>query len=127
MQSAYQTIYLAVYRWNKQNFGQGSLPKVKSLFNVNFLLVIVLTDLLVFTELIIKKQPLNFDMVSGMLILAGSVLLLLINHLILLNNKWLKKINDRLAAISHHNKNLWSALVLLNVILASFCLIFFIN
>ena len=116
---AYQSIYVPFYRWSFKNFGQGAgLPQFKSMFNVSFLLVVMLTNLLLFTKLLIKTQLFTLNIYSYMAIMAGAVFFLLLNHLILLNNKWFKRVNMRLATISHHNINLWSFVLLINVFIA---------
>ncbi|MEB0261707.1 MULTISPECIES: hypothetical protein [unclassified Mucilaginibacter] len=124
MAKAYQSIYVMFYRWNFKNFGQGSLPQFKSLFNVSFLLIVVLTNAMLFTKLMIKAQWLTLNTSTYIAILFGAVGFLLINHFILLNNRMLKSLNMRLATISAHNKNLFSVVLLINVVFAcSLCLI----
>ncbi len=124
MAKAYQSIYVMFYRWNFKNFGQGSLPQFKSLFNVSFLLIVVLTNAMLFTKLMIKAQWLTLNTSTYIAILFGAVGFLLINHFILLNNRMLKSLNMRLATISARNKNLFSVVLLINVVFAcSLCLI----
>ena len=108
MTKAYQSIYVMFYRWSFKNFGQGKLPQFKSLFNVSFLLVVVLTNAMLLTKLMVKAQWLKLDMSAYVAILFGAVFFLLINHFILLNNRMFKQLNTRLATISVHNKNLCS-------------------
>jgi hypothetical protein len=124
MQRYYQSIFVTLYRWNVKNFGHGSLPQVKTLFNVSFLLVIFLTDLLVLAELIIKKHLFNLNVNSGLLFLLATVSLLVMNHLIFMNNKWFDKLNNQLVKLGRHNQNIWSVIVLANVIIACFSLLF---
>jgi hypothetical protein len=118
MTKAYQSIYVMFYRWSFKNFGQGKLPQFKSLFNVSFLLVVVLTNAMILTKLMVKAQWLKLDMSAYVAILFGAVFFLLINHFILLNNRMFKQLNVRLATISVHNKNLFSVVLLVNVLFA---------
>jgi hypothetical protein len=119
MTKAYQSIYVTLYRWSFKNFGQGNtLPQFKSLFNVSFLLVVVLTNAMLFTKLMVKANWLQLNMSAYVAILFGAVGFLLINHFILLNNRMFKKLNVRLATISAHNKNLFSVVLLVNVLFA---------
>jgi hypothetical protein len=118
MTKTYQSIYVTVYRWSFKNFGQGKLPQFKSLFNVSFLLVVVLTNAMLLTKLMVKAQWLKLDMSAYVVILFGAVFFLLINHFILLNNRMFKQLNARLATISVHNKNLFSVVLLVNVLFA---------
>ncbi|MET3978042.1 hypothetical protein ABIB62_000608 [Mucilaginibacter sp. UYP25] len=118
MAKAYQSIYVMFYRWSFKNFGQGSLPQFKSLFNVSFLLIVVLTNAMLFTKLMVKANLLTLNTSSYVAILFGAVGFLLINHFILLNNRMLKRLNTRLATISAHNKNMFSIVLLVNIVFA---------
>lgn len=118
MAKAYQSIYVMFYRWSFKNFGQGALPQFKSLFNVSFLLVVVLTNAMLFTKLMVKANWLTLNTSAYVTILFGAVGFLLINHFILLNNRMFKRLNMRLATISAHNKNLFSVVLLVNVLFA---------
>jgi len=123
MLKSYQSIYVSLYRWNFRNFGHGSLPQYKSMFNVSFLMVILLTNVMLFTKLMLKAQWLTLNVYTCMAIMAVTLVLLFANHFILLNNRWFKKVNMQLATISHHNKNMFSAVLMFNVVLAcGFCL-----
>ena len=124
MLKSYQSIYVPVYRWSFKNFGQGRLPQFKSLFNVSFLLVIVLTNVMLFTKLMIKVQWVTLNTGTCMAIMGGAMFFLLLNHLIFLNNRWFKTVNMQLASISHKNLNKFSILLLINVMFA--CSLFFI-
>ena len=117
MFKSYQSIYVTSYRWMFRNFGQGKLPQFKSLFNVSFLLIIVLTTALLLAQFMLRSQ--RFTAGAGMdtAILLGAVGFLLFNYLILLNNRWLKSLNYKLATLSRHNPNKWSVVVLVNVII----------
>jgi hypothetical protein len=124
MTKAFQSIYVTLYRWSFKNFGQGTLPQSKSLFNVSFLLVVLLTNAMLFTKLMVQARLLSLNTSTYTAILFGAVGFLLINHFILLNNRMFKRLNTRLAAISTHNKNLFSVVLLTNVLFAcSLCFI----
>lgn len=112
-----KSIYVTVYRWSFKNFGQGELPRFKSLFNVSFLLIILLTNAMILTQLVLKSQLFTINVFTGTVILLGAVFFLLINHLVFLNNRWLKQLNYRLANLSRHNLNTWSVFILINVII----------
>jgi hypothetical protein len=118
MTKAYQSIYVAFYRWSFKNFGQGSLPQFKSLFNVSFLLVVVLTNVMLLTKLMLKSQLLTLNMGTVVLITGGAMFFLLLSHFVLLNNRMLKSLNTKLATVSRHNKNFFSILLLVNVMFA---------
>jgi hypothetical protein len=119
MAKFHQQLYLSVYRWSFKNFGQGKLPQFRSLFNVSFLLVIVLTNVLLLTQLVLKSRLVMPTAWSEFAIVFGAVFFLMLNHFILLNNKWFKKLNAKLEMLSHHNRNTWSVVLLVNAILAS--------
>jgi hypothetical protein len=112
-----KSIYVTVYRWSFKNFGQGELPRFKSLFNVSFLLIILLTNAMILTQFVLKSQLFIINVFTGTVILLGAVFFLLLSHLVFLNNKWLKQLNYRLAKLSRHNLNTWSVFVLINVII----------
>jgi hypothetical protein len=116
MFKSYQSIYVTVYRWIFRNFGQGKLPQFKSLFNVSFLLIILLTTALLLAQFMLHSQSFAAGTGTNAAILLGAVFFLLLNHLVLLNNRWLKKLNYRMAALSRHNLNTWSVVMLINVI-----------
>jgi hypothetical protein len=117
MFKSYQSIYVIAYRWIFRNFGQGKLPQFKSLFNVSFLLIILLTTALLAAQFMLQSQSFAAGAGTAIAIMLGAVFFLLLNHLILLNNRWLKKLNYRLANLSRHNLNTWSVVVLINVII----------
>ncbi len=113
-----KSIYVTAYRWSFKNFGQGELPRFKSLFNVSFLLVVVLTNAMLLAQVILKSRLFMMNGYSvGMLMLLGTAFMLLLSHLVFLNNRWLKGLNQRLATLSRHNLNTWSVVVLVNVII----------
>ncbi|TWR28517.1 hypothetical protein FPZ42_04675 [Mucilaginibacter achroorhodeus] len=118
MTKAYQSIYVAFYRWSFKIFGQGSLPQFKSLFNVSFLLVVVLTNVMLLTKLMLKSHLLTLNMGTVVLITAGAIFFLLLSHFVLLNNRMLKSLNTKLATVSRHNKNFFSVVLLVNVVFA---------
>lgn len=117
MFKSYQSIYVMSHRWIFRNFGQGKLPQFKSLFNVSFLLVLVLTTALLLAQFLLRSQRFTTGRVMDMFILLGAMGFLMFNYLILLNNRWLKGLNYKLAVLSRHNPNKWSVLVLVNVII----------
>jgi hypothetical protein len=117
MFKSYQSIYVTVYRWIFRNFGQGKSPQFKSLFNVSFLLIILLTTALLTAQFMLRSPSFAVGAGTAIAIMLGAVFFLLLNHLVLLNNRWLKKLNYRLANLSRHNLNTWSVVVLLNVII----------
>jgi len=118
MLKAYQFMYVTLCKWSYRNFGPGSLPQFKSLFNVSFLLIILLTNAMLVTELMIKSHWTGLSSSFATLILFGAVFFMLLNHFILLNNRWLKKLNYSLSQISKHNQNKWAIVLLVNVIIA---------
>jgi hypothetical protein len=113
----YQSIYVTSYRWIFRNFGQGKLPQFKSLFNVSFLLIIALTTAMLLAQLVLRSEWVAAGVGTGTVILLGAVGFMLFNYLVLLNNKWLKKLNYNLAHMSGHNLNALSVVVLINVII----------
>src|ERR1700744_1490757 len=117
MFKSYQSIYVTSYRWIFRNFGQGSLPRFKSLFNVSFLLIILLTTALLVAQFMLRSPSFTAGIGTNAVILTGTVFFLLLNHLVLLNNRWLKTLNYKLANLSRHNMNTWSVVVLINVII----------
>ena len=124
MLRSYQSIYVNLCRWSFKNFGQGELPKFKSLFNISFLLVIVLTNVMLLTELMVRFHwvKLNASFIS--IAVFSSILFMMMNHFILLNNRWIKGLNLKLATISKRNLNTWSILLMANVVAAcGFCLV----
>jgi hypothetical protein len=117
MFKSYQSIYVIAYRWIFRNFGQGKLPQFKSLFNVSFLLIILLTTALLAAQFMLRSQSFAAGAGTAIAIMLGAVFFLLLNHLVLLNNRWLKKLNYQLANLSRHNLNTWSVVVMINVII----------
>ncbi|RFZ82812.1 hypothetical protein DYU05_11650 [Mucilaginibacter terrenus] len=119
MQRAYQSIYVSFYRWNFKTFGQGkSLPEFRSMFNVSFLLVVVLTNAMLLTKLLVKANWLTLGMGACVAIVAGAIMFLLANHFILLNNKRFSKLNMQLANMDHRKVNIYSTALLVNVCIA---------
>jgi len=115
MLRSYQSIYVAFCRWSFKNFGQGRLPQFKSLFNVSFLLIVLLTNVLLLTQLMVKFNWVTVDYRMAIIILLSTVMFTLLNYFILLNNKWLKAVNVKLSQLSKHNLNAWSVVLLVNV------------
>ena len=125
MLKAYQSIYVQVYRWSFKNFGQGSsLPQFKSMFNASFLLVVLLANAMLLTKLMIRSRWVTLDGYLYLAIICGALFFLLLNHFILLNNRWLRSFNAQLATVSKRNMNVFSILLLVNVVFAcSLCFI----
>jgi hypothetical protein len=113
-----QSIYVTLCRWSFRNFGHGELPKFKSLFNVSFLLVILLTNVMLLTELMVKFNWVKLNSSFINVAVFSTIFFMLLNHFILLNNRWVKSLNLKLATISKHNLNTWSILLLVNVVAA---------
>jgi hypothetical protein len=124
MLRAYQSIYVTLYRWIFKNFGQGKLPQFKSLFNVSFLLIILLTAALVFTQLMLRTGLMAVNVYTITAIGAGALFFIFLNHLVFLNNKWLRTLNLKMLRLSRHNLNIWSVVLLINVIVICGFLIF---
>ena len=112
-----QSIYVASYRWIFRNFGQGKLPQFKSLFNVSFLLIITLTTAMILAQFALRSGWTTGGMAGNIVLLFGAVFFMLANYLVLLNNRWLKRLNNNLAHISKHNMNAVSIVVLINIII----------
>ncbi len=120
-----KSIYVTAYRWSFKNFGQGELPRFKSMFNVSFLLIILLTAAVLLMQVVLRSQLFALNAyAAGTVMLLGLVFFLLVSHLIFLNNKWLKSLNYRLAKLSRHNLNAWSVVVLVNIIVICVFLLF---
>jgi len=117
MSRTYQSIYVPSYRWIFRNFGQGKLPQFKSLFNVSFLLIIALTTAMLLGQLILRSQWIAAGPGIDLVILFGAAFFMLFNYMVLLNNRWLTRLNTSLAHINRHNMNRISVIVLLNVII----------
>jgi hypothetical protein len=120
----YKSMYVSFYRWSFKNFGQGSLPRFNSLFGVNFLMVILLTNLMLVAELCLKSGWFNISATSGTVILLGAVGALLLNYFVLLNNKRLRKLNAAFEKMSKNHENAWSVMVLTSVIASCGFLLF---
>ena len=120
----YQSVYVVSHRWIFKNFGQGKLPRFKSMFNVSFLLIVVLTAALLLTQVALRSGLFVIDVYGGTAIMLGAVFFIFLNHLIFLNNRWLSKFNSRMVILSRHNINSLSLVVLIHVILVCSFLIF---
>ncbi len=116
MINQYQHAYVAIHRWIIKNFGGGKLPQPKSLFNTSFLLIILLTGVLLTAQFMAKSSLVHMNHTLATWILMGMVFFTLLNYYVLLNNKWMESINNRLALLSRRNKNVWSVVLLINVI-----------
>ena len=127
MFKSYQSIYVASHRWMFKNFGQGKLPQFKSLFNVSFLLIILLTTALLLAQFMLKSQGVAAGAGTYTAISVGAVFFLLLNHLVFLNNRLLKSLNYKLASLSRRNLNTWSVVVLVNVIIICGFMLFIVR
>jgi len=117
MLPSYQSIYVKFYRWSYLNFGQGRLPKFKSLFNISFLMTVLLTLGMLSTELIIKFHLITLSYYFALTVLFGETILMVLNYYILLNNRWFERLNDRLFKIGRHNQNKWAMMLMVNIII----------
>jgi hypothetical protein len=108
----YQSVYVNFYRWSFKNFGQAGLPKFNSLFGVNFLMIILSTNLMLLIEFFLKSGWFNVSPISGTYIQLGVVAALLLNYFILLNNKRFSKLNVAFEKLSKHHQKIWSVMVL---------------
>ncbi|WP_342646498.1 hypothetical protein [Mucilaginibacter sp. CSA2-8R] len=116
MTTQYQHAYIALHRWIIKNFGGGKIPQPKSLFNTSFLLIILLTGVLLTAQFMAKSHLVHMNLTLATCILVGMVFFTLLNYYVLLNNKWMASVNNRLALLSRRNKNIWSVVLLINVI-----------
>lgn|SRR5579863_1319349 len=94
------------------------------MFNVSFLLIVALTAALLLTQVVLRTGLFNNNVYAGTAIMLGTVFFIFLNHLIFLNNKWLRKLNARMLVVSRHNLNTLSLVVLIHVILVCGFLIF---
>ena len=117
MSKAFQSVYVTLTRWSYRNFGPGHLPESKSLFNVSFLLIIILTNALLATELLIKMRTATVGTSFANIVLISAVFFMMVSHFILMNNRWLAKLNYQLNRVSKHNLNTWSVVLMVNVII----------
>jgi hypothetical protein len=94
------------------------------MFNVSFLLIVVLTAALLLSQVALRSGLFAISIYGNTAIMLGAVFFIFLNHLIFLNNKWLRKINARMLVLSRHNLNVLSFVVLIHVILVCGFLIF---
>jgi len=124
--AAIKSIYVTAYRWNARNFGQGGLPKFNSLFGVSFLLILLLTNLLMFTQLCLHQKWFNINQVTATVMLLGASGALLLNYFILLNNGRFKKWNIAFEKLSKNNQKVWSIMLMAYAVVS--CIFFlFVN
>lgn len=121
MFKSYQSIYVTVHRWTFRNFGQGKASH-KTLFNASFLLIVLLTVILLAIDLLLHSGLVAANSLTDTAILVAMVTLLFVNHLLFLNNRFLRKVDERLTIMSRHNRNLLGIVVLAHVIVI--CAIF---
>jgi len=84
---------------------------------VSFLLIIALTTAMLLAQFVLRSGWIAAGMGVNSVILFGAVFFMMANYLVLLNNRWMKRVNDNLAHISKHNMNALSIIVLINVII----------
>jgi Co/Zn/Cd efflux system component len=124
--AAIKSIYVTAYRWNARNFGQGGLPKFNSLFGVSFLLILLLTNLLMFTQLCLHQKWFNINQVTATVMLLAASGALLLNYFILLNNGRFKKWNIAFEKLSKNNQKAWSIMLMAYAVVS--CVFFlFVN
>jgi len=51
------------------------------------------------------------------IVLISAVFFMMVSHFILMNNRWLAKLNYQLNRVSKHNLNTWSVVLMVNVII----------
>jgi len=124
MLRAYQSIYVPLYRWTFRNFGHKRTPNVKFLLNASFLLIVVLTAALLAIDVLLHSGLIVANSTTHTAILFAMVALLLVNHMVFLNNRWIKKVDERLTIMSRRNRNLLALVVLVHVIIICGFLIF---
>ncbi len=112
-----QSIYVTVYRWTFRNFGQGKAPQSKALLNASFMLIVLLTCTLLAIDLLLHLGMIHAGTLADITILMAMVSLLFINHLVFLNNRLARRVNDRLTIMSRQNRNVLALVVLVHVIL----------
>ena len=110
--AAIKSIYVTAYRWNARNFGQGGLPKFNSLFGVSFLLILLLTNLLMFTQICLHQQWFNLNPVTATIMLLATSGVLLLNYFILLNNGRFKRWNIAFEKMSKNHQKVWSVMLM---------------
>jgi len=124
MSKTYQSIYVVSHRWMFKNFGQGKAPQGKILFNASFLLIMLLTTTLLSIDLLLHSGIITANSVTDTTILIAMVALMFVNHLVFLNNRVARKIDERMAIISRRSRNLLAIVVLVHVIIICGLLIF---
>lgn len=112
-----QSMYVTFYRWTFKNFGLRKAPQSKTLFNASFLLIMLLTTILLSIDLLLHSGIISANSLTDTAILLAMVSLLFVNHLMFLNNGLLKKVDERLAIMSRHSRNVLTFVVLVHVIL----------
>jgi hypothetical protein len=121
-----KSIYVTAYRWNTRNFGQGGLPKFNSLFGVSFLMILALTNLLVFTQLCLNQKWFNINEVTATIMLLATAGILLFNYFVFLNNGRFKKWNIAFEKLSKNNQKVWSFMLMAYAVVS--CIFFlFVN
>ena len=124
MLKTYQSIYVVSHRWVFRNFGQGKAPQSKILFNASFLLIVLLTTTLLSIDLLLHSGIITANSVTDTAILLAMVVLMFVNHLVFINNRLVRKVDERLAILSKRSRNLLAIVVLVHIIIICGLLIF---
>jgi hypothetical protein len=121
-----KSIYVTAYRWSAKNFGQGGLPKFNSLFGVSFLMILLLTNLLVLTQLCLNQKWFNMNDTTAIVMLLATTGALLLNYFIFLNNGRFKRWNIAFEKLSKNNQKAWSVMLMVYAVVS--CVFFlFVN
>jgi hypothetical protein len=72
---------------------------------------------MILTQFALRSGWIAGGLAGNIVLLFGTVFFMIANYLVLLNNRWLKRLNNNLAHISKHNMNAISVVVLINVII----------
>jgi len=124
MSKTYQSIYVVSHRWMFKNFGPGKAPHSKILFNASFLLIVVLTTTLLAIDLLLHSGIITANSVTDTTILMAMVALMFVNHLVFINNRLVRKVDERLTILSKRSRNLLAIVVLVHIIIICGLLIF---
>jgi hypothetical protein len=109
-------MYVTFYRWTFKNFGLRRAPQSRTLFNASFLLIVTLTTILLAIDLLMHSGIILANSLTDTAILLAMVALLFVNHLVFLNNRLLTRVDERLAIMSRHSRNVLTFVVLIHVI-----------
>ena len=124
MSKTYQSIYVVSHRWMFKNFGQGKVQQGKVSFNASFLLIMVLTTTLLSIDLLLHSGIITANSITGATILLAMVVLMFVNHLVFLNNRLVRQVDEHLTILSRRSRNLLAIVVLVHIIIICGLLIF---